>query len=135
MTGSPRPRSPAPVKVASKAASPGAGSTVAPPQVQAAQILLGLVAAGHLCVVADGTAIHAPLAVLSAFLAYELGTGRPWARRMTTLSQILSLTFGIVLWSSQGTHHAFVVLAGVAQALIVGMLWLPSASRGFFTRR
>lgn len=124
-----------------------------PRPVQVARGLLTVVALGHVVIpvaigfgsgfgfggtarsdgaVAGAAAIHVPLLALTLFLASRLASGRPWTRRMTTVSQLLSLAFGVVLWSSPTTCAPLVPVLGAVQLAIVALLWRGPTARRFF---
>jgi len=85
--------------------------------------------------VTSGAAFHGVLLILCALLVWKLPTGRPWTRRLTTVSQLLSVVFGAVSWSSSPMFHAVVPIVGAAQILVVVLLWAPSQAREFFQRQ
>jgi hypothetical protein len=83
---------------------------------------------------ASATAFHAALLGLSAFLIWKLATGRPWTRRLTTISQALAVIFSVVSWSTSTMFHAVIPVLDILQVVIIVLVWTPSA-RGFFARR
>lgn len=83
---------------------------------------------------AAGAAFHGLLLALCVLLAWKLATARPWTRRLTTISQLLSVVFSVFSWSSATTFHAVIPILGAAQLLIVVLLWLPRPAREFFHR-
>jgi hypothetical protein len=85
--------------------------------------------------VVSGAVFHGALLVLCALTAWKLATGRPWTRRLVTISQPLSVVFSLVSWSSSPMFHAVIPVIGAAQVLIVALLWAPRQARGFFTAR
>jgi hypothetical protein len=86
----------------------------------------------HVAVV-SGAVFHGLLLVLCVFLGVKLAGGRPWTRRLATVSQLLSVVFGVVSWSSSPMFHAVVPVVAVAQLAVVALLWAPVATRSFFT--
>lgn len=82
--------------------------------------------------VASGAAFHGVLLILCALLVWKLPTGRPWTRRLTTVSQLLSVAFSVVSWSSSPMFHAVVPVVGAVQVLVVVLLWAPQRAREFF---
>lgn len=82
--------------------------------------------------VVSGAAFHGVLLVLCLFLAWKLVTGRPWTRRLTTISQVLSLAFSAFSWSSSPMFHAVIPIIGAVQVLMIALLWLPRPAREFF---
>jgi hypothetical protein len=86
----------------------------------------------HLAVV-SGAVFHGLLLVLCVLLAVKLATGRPWTRRLATVSQLLSVVFGVVSWSSSPMFHAVVPAVATAQLAVVVLLWAPATARHFFT--
>ncbi|MFI5729913.1 hypothetical protein ACIA49_07285 [Kribbella sp. NPDC051587] len=77
---------------------------------------------------------HVLLLVLSLWLIVKLPTGRPWVRRLTTVSQLLSVVFSFVSWSSSPMFHVVIPIVGLAELVLVVLLWVPSESRTFFLR-
>jgi hypothetical protein len=63
---------------------------------------------------------------------WKLPTGRPWTRRLATISQLLSVVFSFVSWSSSPMFHAVIPIVGAAQILVVVLLWAPQRAREFF---
>ncbi|MGW7539162.1 hypothetical protein [Amycolatopsis sp. NPDC054798] len=82
--------------------------------------------------VVSGAVFHGVLLALCAFLAWKLATARPWTRRLTTVSQLLSVVFSAVSWSSSPMFHAIIPIVGAVQLLIVALLWTPASAREFF---
>lgn len=85
--------------------------------------------------VASGAVFHGVLLMLCALLVWKLATARPWTRRLTTVSQLLSVVFSVVSWSSSPMFHAVIPIIGTAQILIVALLWTPRTVREFFAKR
>ncbi|MGI5232825.1 hypothetical protein [Actinoallomurus sp. CA-142502] len=85
--------------------------------------------------VTSGAAFHGLLLVLCVVLAWKLATARPWTRRLATASQLLSVVFSVVSWSSSPMFHAVIPIIGAAQILIVALLWAPRPAREFFAKR
>jgi hypothetical protein len=85
--------------------------------------------------VTSAAVFHGILLALCALLAWKLATARPWTRRLTTVSQLLSVAFSVVSWSSSPMFHAAIPVIGAAQILVVALLWLPRTAREFFARR
>jgi len=79
--------------------------------------------------VLSGAVFHGVLFVLCVLLAVKLATDRPWTRRLTTVSQLLSVVFGFVSWSSSPMFHAVIPVAAALQVAVVVLLWLPRSSR------
>lgn len=86
--------------------------------------------------IAVGSAVvfHAVLLVLCLVPAWKLGGGRPWVRRLVTVSQPLGLVFSVFSWSSSEMFHAVIPVVGVLQIASVVLLWVP-AGREFFAGR
>ncbi|SFW87043.1 hypothetical protein [Amycolatopsis australiensis] len=85
--------------------------------------------------VTSGATFHGILLALCALLAWKLATARPWTRRLATASQLLSVVFSVVSWSSSPMFHAVIPTISAAQILIVALLWFPPTAREFFTKR
>lgn len=85
--------------------------------------------------VLSGAVFHGLLLLLCALLVVKLGSGRPWTRRLTTVSQLLSVVFGFFSWSSSPMFHAVIPVAALAQLAIVVLVWASRPSRDFFARR
>lgn len=85
--------------------------------------------------VLSGAVFHGLLLVLCVLLVVKLASGRPWTRRLTTVSQLLSVVFGFFSWSSSPMFHAVIPVAAVAQLAVVVLVWAPRPSRDFFARR
>jgi hypothetical protein len=85
--------------------------------------------------VISGAAFHGILLALCALLMWKLATARPWTRRLTTVSQLLSVVFSVVSWSSSPMFHTVIPIVGAAQILIVALLWIPRPAREFFAKR
>ncbi|MFI5610615.1 hypothetical protein [Amycolatopsis sp. NPDC051903] len=81
------------------------------------------------------TVFHGVLLVLCAVLVWLLASGRPWTRRLTTVSQLLSVGFGAVSWTSSPMFHAVVPVVAAVQLLVVALLWAPWSARVFFAKR
>lgn len=83
--------------------------------------------------IAVGSAVvfHAVLLLLCLLPAGKLGGGRPWARRLVTVSQPLGLVFSVFSWSSSSMFHAVIPVLGALQVASVVLLWVP-AGREFF---
>ncbi|MEV6907429.1 hypothetical protein [Amycolatopsis sp. NPDC051071] len=64
--------------------------------------------------------------------AWKLGTGRPWTRRLTTVTQLLSVVFGVFSWTSSPMFHAVIPVVAVVQIVLVALLWVPRPAREFF---
>ncbi|MGC4941133.1 hypothetical protein [Kribbella sp. DT2] len=79
----------------------------------------------------SATVFHSLLLLLCAFLVLKLATGKPWTRRLATVSQALSILFSLVSWSTSPLFHAVVPVLGVVQLITIALLWTGSA-RGFF---
>ncbi len=82
--------------------------------------------------VLSGAVFHGILFVLCVLLIVKLAAGRPWTRRLATVSQLLSVVFGFFSWSSSPMFHAVIPVAAAAQLAVVGLVWLPQPSREFF---
>jgi len=48
---------------------------------------------------------------------------------------LLSVVFSAVSWSSSPMFHAVIPVIGVAQVLLVILLWAPQSAREFFVKR
>jgi len=83
----------------------------------------------------SATGFHALLLALAVWLIVKLATGRPWVRRVTTVSQLLSVLFSLVSWSSSPMFHVVIPIVGLAEVVLVALLWVPRESRAFFLRR
>lgn len=117
-----------------------------PGPVQWARGLLVLVAAGHVAVplvlwsegaqegIGGALAIHVPLAVLSLVLARALSSGSPWALRPAAVSQVLSILFSVLLWSSPTTARSVTPILVAVQLSVLVLLWAPGSARAFFLR-
>ncbi|WIX82532.1 hypothetical protein QRX50_18055 [Amycolatopsis carbonis] len=83
--------------------------------------------------VAVGAAVgfHVVLLVLCLVPVWKLGGGKPWVRRLVTVSKLLGLVFSMVSWSASGMFHAVIPVVGVLQVASVVLLWVP-AGRKFF---
>ncbi|MBE8525654.1 hypothetical protein ILP97_50670 [Amycolatopsis sp. H6(2020)] len=75
--------------------------------------------------VLSGAVFHGILFVLCVLLTVKLATGRPWTRRLATVSQLLSVVFGFFSWSSSPTFQVVIPVAAAAQLAVVVLLWLP----------
>jgi hypothetical protein len=84
--------------------------------------------------VTSGGVFHGVLLVLCALLAWKLATGRSWTRRLTTASQLLSVIFSVISWSSTPMFHAVIPVVGAAQILVVALLWTSLPVRDFFAK-
>ncbi|TDD62495.1 hypothetical protein E1263_03390 [Kribbella antibiotica] len=95
---------------------------------------LGPVELGKAVDVAVGSAVvfHVLLLALALWLIVKLPTGLPWVRRLATVSQVLSVVFGFVSWSSSPMFHAVIPVVGLVEVALVVLLWAPRASRAFF---
>jgi hypothetical protein len=82
--------------------------------------------------VVSGAVFHGVLLALCVLLVWKLATARPWTRRLTTVSQLLSVVFSFVSWSSSPMFHIVIPVVGAAQILIVVLLWAPRTARKFF---
>ncbi|MFD1046613.1 hypothetical protein ACFQ1S_14140 [Kibdelosporangium lantanae] len=85
--------------------------------------------------VISGAVFHGILLALCALLIWKLTTARPWTRRLTTVSQLLSVVFSVVSWSSSPMFHAVIPIIGAAQIVTVALLWFPRTARDFFVAR
>lgn len=85
--------------------------------------------------VVSGAVFHGLLLVLCALLVVKLASGRPWTRRLAIVSQLLSVVFGFVSWSSSPMFHAVIPVVAAAQLAVVALVWVPRPSRDFFARR
>jgi hypothetical protein len=83
--------------------------------------------------VTSGAVFHGVLLVVCLLLAWKLASGRPWTRRLTTVSQLLSVVFSVFSWSSSPMFHLVIPLVGAVQVAVVVLLWAPPAARRFFT--
>ncbi|MBN9744745.1 hypothetical protein DMP23_27315 [Amycolatopsis sp. A1MSW2902] len=82
--------------------------------------------------VVSGAVFHGVLLVLCPLLVWKLATARRWTRRLTTVSQLLSVVFSAFSWSSSPMFHAIVPVVGAVQLVIVALLWAPLSAREFF---
>jgi hypothetical protein len=82
-----------------------------------------------------GVVFHVLLLAICALLLWKLPAGRPWTRRLATISQLLSVLFSAVSWSSSPMFHAVIPVIGLAQILLVVLLWGPRSAREFFVKR
>ncbi|WP_037361621.1 hypothetical protein [Amycolatopsis orientalis] len=85
--------------------------------------------------VVSGAVFHGVLLVLCALLVGKLTTARRWTRRLATVSQLLSVVFSAVSWSSSPLFHVSIPIIGAAQLLLVALLWIPRSAREFFASR
>ncbi|AYF78303.1 hypothetical protein D7D52_35785 [Nocardia yunnanensis] len=85
--------------------------------------------------VTSGAVFHGILLSLCALLVWKLATARPWTRRLATVSQLLSVVFSVVSWSSSSMFHTVIPIICAAQVLTVALLWFPSTAREFFAKR
>ncbi|WP_181772828.1 hypothetical protein [Amycolatopsis pittospori] len=83
--------------------------------------------------VQSGAVFHGILLVLCVVPAWKLATGRPWTRRLTTATQLLSVVFGVFSWSSSPMFHAVIPVVAIAQIAVVALLWVPRQAREFFS--
>ncbi|MFJ1759480.1 hypothetical protein ACIOD2_04125 [Amycolatopsis sp. NPDC088138] len=83
--------------------------------------------------VTSGAVFHGVLLVVCLLLTWKLAGGRPWTRRLTTVSQLLSVVFSVFSWSSSAMFHVVIPLVGAVQIAVVVLLWAPPATRRFFT--
>lgn len=81
------------------------------------------------------SAFHGMLLLLCLLLAWKLPGTRPWTRRLTTITQLLSVLFSAVSWSSSPMFHQAIPVIGVAEVVIVALLWGPRPARAFFSAR
>lgn len=103
-------------------------------QIAAARPDLGpaeIATSAHIALAAAGV-FHGVLLVLCLVPAAKLATARPWTRRLKTISQLLSVLFSVVSWSSSPMFHAVIPVIGVIQVVTVALLWAPASARGFF---
>lgn len=77
-------------------------------------------------------AVHLPLFILTAILAWRLPTGHPFAVRPATVSQLFGIVFAYASTPPFRDLHPFVPLVIATQAAVVALLWFPAASRAFF---
>ncbi|WP_037311953.1 hypothetical protein [Amycolatopsis orientalis] len=80
----------------------------------------------------SGAVFHGILLVLCVVPAWKLATGRRWTRRLTTATQLLSLVFSVFSWTSSPMFHAVILVVGLAQVVLVPLLWVPRPARDFF---
>jgi hypothetical protein len=85
--------------------------------------------------VTSGAVFHGVLLALCALLVWKLATARPWTRRLATASQLLSVVFSVVSWSSSPMFHTVIPIICAAQILTVALLWFPSTARESFAKR
>ncbi|QKV73932.1 hypothetical protein [Amycolatopsis sp. Hca4] len=85
--------------------------------------------------VTAGAVFHGILLAVCLLTAWKLATARSWTRRLATVSQVLSVVFSVVSWSSSPMFHAVIPAVGAAQLLVVALLWTPSSAREFFAKR
>ncbi|MGW2866012.1 hypothetical protein [Streptomyces sp. NPDC001205] len=85
--------------------------------------------------VTSGAVFHGILLLLCALLAWKLATARTWTRRLATVSQLLSVVFSVVSWTSSPMFHTAIPVICAAQILSVALLWFPSTAREFFAQR
>ena len=124
-------------------AAPGQAQAV-PAFVQLARLLLAAVAGGHLVALAilqtrsaggasaGAWVLHLLLALLMVVFIWKLPTGHRWFRRPATMSQVLSIGFSLLLWSSPINYRPLIPVLDVAGLVAVVLLWLPNESRLFF---
>lgn len=65
-------------------------------------------------------------------LIAKLPSGKPWTRRLATVSQLLSVLFAAMSWSSSAMFHAVIPIVTVLQLVVVALLWLPGPAKQFF---
>ncbi|MEV6638380.1 hypothetical protein AB0M54_47475 [Actinoplanes sp. NPDC051470] len=82
--------------------------------------------------VTSAAVFHGVLLLLCALLIWKLSTARPWTRRLTAVSQLLSVVFSVFSWSSTPRFHAVIPIIGAIQILTVVLLWAPQPARTFF---
>jgi hypothetical protein len=75
------------------------------------------------------------LVLACLLLAAKLAGARPRTRRLTTVSQLLSVVFSVFSWSSTPMFHAVIPVVGAVQVVVVVLLWVPGSARRFFTRQ
>ncbi|ANN17867.1 hypothetical protein SD37_20940 [Amycolatopsis orientalis] len=80
----------------------------------------------------SGAVFHGILLVLCVVPAWKLATGQRWTRRLTTATQLLSLVLSVFSWTSSPMFHAVIPVVGLAQVVLVVLLWVPRPSREFF---
>ncbi|AKU14714.1 hypothetical protein [Luteipulveratus mongoliensis] len=85
--------------------------------------------------VVSGAVFHGILLVLCLVLVAKLATGRPWTRRLTVVSQLLSVVFSAFSWSSSPMFHVVIPVVGAVQLAIVALLLVPREARDFFEQR
>jgi hypothetical protein len=85
--------------------------------------------------VVSGAVFHGVLLLVCLLPAAKLAGARPWTRRLTTVSQLLSVVFSVFSWSSSPMFHAVIPVVGVLQVAVVALLWVPGPARRFFTRQ
>ncbi|MER6515016.1 hypothetical protein ABT158_49995 [Nonomuraea sp. NPDC001636] len=95
----------------------------------------GEVARSAVIAVTSGAVFHGIYLALCALLVWKLATARPWTRRLATVSQLLSVVFSVVSWSSSPMFHTVIPVICAAQILTVALLWFPSTAREFFAQR
>lgn len=117
-----------------------------PTPVQVTRALLFLMILGHLLTVASlqtqsaagpsvgAWALHVSLAFLMAVFIWKLPTGHRWVRRPTTMSQVLSIGFSFLLWSSSINYRPLIPVQAIIGGIAVALLWIPHSSRQFFAR-
>lgn len=82
--------------------------------------------------VTSGAVFHGILLLLCTLLAWKLAAGRTWTRPLATVSQLLSVVFSAVSWTSAPMFHTAIPIICAAQILCVALLWFPSTARKYF---
>lgn len=85
----------------------------------------------HSALIAAGV-FHGILLLVCLLLAWKLPAARPWTRRLTTITQLLSVLFSVVSWSSSPMFHQVIPVIDVAEVVIAALLWGPRTARAFF---
>jgi hypothetical protein len=89
----------------------------------------GEVAKSAQIAVTSGAVFHGVLLVLCALLVWQLGSGRRWVLRLTVVSQLLSVLFSALSWSSTPMFHPVIPVIGACQVAVVVLL---CAARDFY---
>lgn len=84
--------------------------------------------------VVSGAVFHGLLLLLCALLVVKLDSGRLWPHRLAIVSQLLSVVFGFVSWSSSPMFHAVIPVVAAAQLAVVVLVWAPRPARDFFAK-
>lgn len=84
--------------------------------------------------VGSGVVFHLLLLALCLLLVAKLPSGRPWTRRLAIVSQLLSVLFSFVSWSSSPMFHVVIPIVGMLELALVALLWAPRESKEFFSR-